>query len=67
MNVGAEQGMNRRFKEVITKSKDVKVTGSTTAMYYCLGWLETRGRPMALLDIGKIAPTQLNSFLEVTF
>ena len=65
MNTGAEQGMNRRFKEVITKSKDVKVTGSITAMTYCLGWLEARGRPMALLDIGKIAPTQLNSFLEV--
>jgi hypothetical protein len=67
MNVGAEQGMNRRFKEVITKSKDVKVAGSITAMTYCLGWLEARGRPMALLDIGKIAPTQLNSFLEVTY
>lgn len=63
---GSEQGMNRRFKEVITKSKDTKVTGSLSAMTYCLGWLEARGRPMVLLDIGKIAQPQLNSFLEVS-
>ena len=62
---GSEQGMNRRFKEVITKSKDSKVTGSLSAMTYCLGWLEARGRPMVLLDIGKIAQPQLNAFLEV--
>ena len=58
-------GLQTRFRELIRRHATLKGTEEVPLATYCMQWLEAKGRPIAALEIGKLAPDQLNIFLEV--
>ena len=62
---GVAVGLNSRFRELVRAQAAQKGTENVPFATYCMQWLEAKGRPVAAVEIGKLAPSQLNSFLEV--
>ena len=58
--------LTARFRDIIRKQGSVYGTEAVPLCTYSMQWLEAKGRPVSVLDIGKLAPDQLNSFLEVS-
>ena len=64
-SLGVGVGLNSRFRELVRVQAAQKGTESVPFATYCMQWLEAKGRPIAALEVGKLAPSQLNLFLEV--
>lgn len=59
-----QESMQQRFRELVREKKDAKGTERECLATYCMHWYEERGRPAAALEIGKLAPDQLENFLS---
>ena len=65
-SLGLGLGLNSRFRELVRRQAAVKGTEKVPLATYCMQWLEAKGRPIAAVEVGKLAPDQLDSFLQVS-
>ena len=56
--------MQWKFRELLKQQGEMYGTSDLPMGLFTLQWLEEKGRPIALLEAGKLVPHQLVKFLE---
>jgi hypothetical protein len=60
----AAAAARQRFRALLAAKCDVTATSDAPLGTYTLQWLEDRGRPAALLEVGKLVRPHLDAFLD---